>query len=124
VERACIQKGVARLSFDELCRQPRGAIDYLEVCRNFHTLFVEGVPRLSILSEANVVRRFISLIDVCYEAKSKLVCTAAAPPSELVTDQGTAATVGDESFAFDRTVSRLREMQSQLYLQSHVEHKH
>ena len=72
---ACASKGVARLTFDDLCRQPRGAIDYLELCKNFHTIFVEGIPQLSISNEFNLVRRLILLIDVCYEAKAKVcVC--------------------------------------------------
>ncbi len=121
---ASAAKGVARVSFDELCRQPRGAIDYLELCRHFHTLFVEGIPRLSISSDPNAVRRLISLVDVCYEARAKVVCTAAASPERLVTDQADTVNKGDEAFAFDRAVSRLREMQSELYLQSHVQQGH
>ena len=120
INKACESKGVALLSFKDLCLQPRGAIDYLELCRKFHTVFVEDIPKLSISTEPNVVRRLISLIDVCYEARVKLVCTAAARPTDLVKDHDTMKGVTDESFAFDRTVSRLREMQSSLYLQAHV----
>lgn len=118
IQDACETKGVARLSFDDLCLQPRGAIDYIALCDKFHTLFIEGIPRLSLSNEFNAIRRLINLIDVCYEAKAKIVCTAAASPEALIVDEGGVA--GDESFAFDRTVSRLREMQSQLYLKSHV----
>ena len=122
IDQACQSKDIARLHFNDLCLQPRGAIDYLELCKKFHTLFVEGIPVLSLANQNNVVRRLINFVDVCYEARVKLVCTAAASPAGLVPDQAAMASVGDESFAFDRTISRLREMQSELYLQSHVGH--
>ena len=66
------------------------------------------------------MRRFITLVDVLYDANAQLVCSAAAPPNELLSIPNPAATdekaVEDENFAFQRTVSRLLEMQSKEYL--------
>lgn len=105
---------VARLAFDDLCRRPLGADDYLAIGETYGTVFLEGVPRLS-FSEINVVRRLIVLVDALYECRVRLVVRAEAGPNELyevdLDDVGT-----DESFAFDRTRSRLEEMSSATYL--------
>ena len=102
--------GVARFSFDALCGEALGAADYLALARNFHTLLIDGIPRLG-PEKANETRRFTLLIDTLYDEKVKLVCSAAAPPQEL--QQG-----GDASQGFRRAVSRLMEMQSLDYLRS------
>lgn len=101
---------VARARFADLCEQPLGASDYLMVARDFHTLILDDVPQLS-RETANAARRFINLIDALYEYRVKLILSAEVLPPELYKASG-----GHEAFAFDRTVSRLIEMQSQSYL--------
>jgi len=106
-------KGVAVFSFKRLCVEPRGAPDYLAIARKYHTVFVVAIPRLG-PDRRNETMRFITLIDALYERKVKLIVTAAAEPAALYdTSHG-----GDDEgrFAFDRTVSRLMEMQSRDYL--------
>lgn len=102
--------GVARFSFDALCREPLGAADYLALAGNFHTIMIDHIPRLAV-SEANEARRFTLLIDTLYDEKVKLICSAAAPPQELYEE-------GDNADAFKRTASRLAEMQSPEYLRT------
>ncbi len=101
-------KGVAWFGFDELFRAPLGPADYLALCRNFRSFVVEGIPRMG-PDERNEAKRFNIFIDTLYEARGKLVCSAAAPPAELYS-------AGDGSFEFERTVSRLIEMQSEEYM--------
>jgi len=100
--------GVAWFSFDELCRQALGASDYLELATLYHTVILSDVP---ILSPANrdAAKRFVTLIDALYEHKVTFLCAAEAPPQTLYPS-------GDGSFEFQRTVSRLMEMQSEEYL--------
>ena len=107
---------VARFSFDDLCRQPRGAADYLVIGENFHTVFVERVPSLT-MNDINIVRRFIVFVDAMYECHVKLIIHAATKPDEIFkVDLGDEHC--DEAFAFDRTRSRLEEMGSDEYLKS------
>jgi cell division protein ZapE len=101
-------KGVARFTFDELCRQPLAAADYLEIARHFHTLLIDGIPVLS-AGERNEARRFTLLIDTLYDEHVKLICSAAASPESLYP-------AGDGADAFRRTISRLHEMGSAAYL--------
>lgn len=100
--------GVARFSFDALCGDALGAADYLALAENFHTLLIDGIPRLG-PEQSNEARRFTLLIDTLYDEKVKLVCSAASPPQELYTD-------GENAQAFRRAASRLMEMQSEDYL--------
>ncbi len=100
--------GVARFSFEELCARPLGAADYLEIAEHFHTVLLENIPRLTPAMREEAAR-FRTLIDALYEAKVKLVASADAPPHELYP-------AGDQSFEFERTASRLVEMQSAAYL--------
>lgn len=108
VEVPAAARGVARASFADLCDRPLGAADYLALAGAFHTLVLDRVPVMG-ADQRNAARRFITLIDVLYEHKVKLLCTAAAAPAALYTE-------GDGSFEFARTVSRLSEMQSADYI--------
>lgn len=107
-------EGLARLTFAELCQKPLGAQDYLAIARRFHTVFVESVPMMG-QEDRNAAKRFINLIDAFYDQKIKLVISAAANPHALY--QGKS---GTEAFEFQRTASRLIEMQSTEYLAGDV----
>ncbi|MGC6512343.1 MAG: cell division protein ZapE [Parvibaculales bacterium] len=100
--------GVARLSFDDLCVATLGAADYLELAKNFHTVLIDNIPRLS-PDKRNEAIRFVTLIDALYERKVKLLATSDDVPDKLYP-------TGDSAFEFQRTVSRLMEMQSADYL--------
>lgn len=102
--------GVARFHFSDLCEQPVGAADFLALARTFHTVFIDEV-RIIQPSERNVAKRFILLIDTLYDNKIKLVVTAQASPNGIYL-----GSTGTEAFEFDRTASRLIEMQSLDYL--------
>jgi cell division protein ZapE len=101
-------KGVAAFSFKRLCGQPLGAADYLAIARTYHTVIVVGIPRLG-PENRNEAARFVTLIDALYENKVKLFVTAETAPEDLYEK-------GDGRFEFDRTVSRLKEMQSDDYM--------
>ena len=101
-------RGVARFDFEALCGQPLGAGDYLALATHFHTLVLDGIPRLS-PENFDRARRFVTLIDALYDHRVKLVASAAAAPDELYQR-------GEGARAFERTASRLVEMQSQDYL--------
>ncbi|WP_050786175.1 cell division protein ZapE [Ahrensia sp. R2A130] len=102
--------GVARMGFDALCRAPLGAGDYLALAERFHTLFIDGIPVME-HADRNAAKRFITLIDTLYEARRVVIVEAAARPSGLYP-----IAHGTEAFEFDRTISRLREMQSREWL--------
>ena len=108
VQIAKTAEGVAFVEFDELCAKPLGPGDYLAIAGRFHTLMISGIPKLG-PHNRNEAKRFVTLIDALYEAKVNLICTAAVPPIELYTE-------GDGAFEFERTVSRLMEMQSADYI--------
>lgn len=96
--------GVARAQFWELCGRPLGSADYLAVAEAARVLILEDVPRLS-RSNYNEAKRFVVLIDALYEARVRLIVTAADIPERLYVE-------GEGSFEFDRAASRLREMQA------------
>jgi len=100
--------GCARVTFEELCMRPLGASDYLELAERFHTVLLEDLPQFT-PSMREEAARFRTLIDALYEAKTKLLVTADAPPDQLYP-------AGDQSFEFERTASRLMEMRSEAYL--------
>jgi cell division protein ZapE len=100
---------VARCDFDALCGQPLGAGDYLALATHFEALVLDGVPRLS-PANFDEARRFIVLIDALYEHRVKLVASADAMPDALYER-------GEGAKAFERTASRLQEMQSADYLE-------
>ena len=101
-------KGVGVFSFKRLCGENRGAADYLAIAREFHTVILVGIPQMSPASRNEAIR-FTKLIDALYENRVKLFVTAQAEPEALYTS-------GDGAFEFERTVSRLNEMQSEEYL--------
>ncbi|RAN40607.1 MULTISPECIES: cell division protein ZapE [unclassified Hyphomonas] len=100
--------GVAWFTFEELCARPLYSRDYLTIAANFHTIILQGIPQLG-ADKRNEAARFVALIDALYEAKIKLVASAAAEPETLYPE-------GDGAFEFERTVSRLHEMRSTDYL--------
>ncbi len=106
----CAAMGAARFSFGDLCQQPLGAVDYLRIAHDFHTVFIDRVPVMT-YAQRNEAKRFIALIDSLYDAGVKLVASAEAKPADLY--QGTE---GYEASEFKRTASRLIEMGSQEYL--------
>jgi len=103
----CIE-GVAWFSFRHLCGGPRSAADYIEISQLFHTVLLSDVPVFD-ESRDDEARRFISMVDEFYDRRVKLVMSAQAPLKGLY--QGT-----ELAFPFERTVSRLLEMQSREYL--------
>ena len=105
VEIPRFHNGVARARFYDLCGRPLGAADYLALAEAARVLVLEDIPQLG-RSNFNEARRFVTLVDALYEAKVRLICTAAARPEMLYVE-------GAGSFEFERTASRLREMQSE-----------
>lgn len=101
-------RGVAFVTFESLCATSTGPADYLALARRFHTLILKNIPLLG-PDKRNEAKRFNTLVDTLYEAKVKLICSADAPAEKLYPQ-------GDGSFEFQRTVSRLNEMQSAEYL--------
>jgi cell division protein ZapE len=96
----------ARFSFADLCEKPLGARDYLAIAARYSTLFIDHVPVLD-ESRRNEAKRFILLVDVIYDQQLRLLISADAPPTGLYVGR-----TGTEAFEFDRTASRLIEMQS------------
>lgn len=101
-------KGVGVFSFKRLCGENRGAADYLAIAQAFHTVIVVGIPQMG-PDMRNEAIRFTKLVDALYENRVKLFATAATEPEDLYV-------AGDGAFEFDRTVSRLKEMQSEAYM--------
>ena len=101
---SAIHNDVALLSFHELCEQPLGSADYLELAQRFNAILITDIPKLT-AEKRNEAKRFIMLIDALYEHKVQLFCTAEVEANALYTE-------GDGAFEFKRTVSRLMEMQS------------
>ncbi len=105
VELPRFANGIGRATFWELCARPLGAADFLAIADAVRVLIVEDIPQLS-ASNYNEAKRFVLLIDALYEAKVRLICSAADEPERLYTE-------GTGSFEFERTASRLREMQGE-----------
>ncbi len=106
-------KGVVWFDFAELCEKPRSQNDYIELARWYHTVVLSSVPALGKHND-DAARRFISLIDEFYDRRVKLVVSAAHNAHEIYQGERLA-------FEFQRTVSRLTEMQSTEYL--HAAHR-
>ncbi len=96
--------GVGRATFWDLCAKPLGPADMLAIARSVRVLILEDIPQLS-AANYNEAKRFVTLIDALYEAKVRLIASAAEAPERLYIE-------GEGSFEFDRTASRLREMQA------------
>jgi len=102
--------GLVWFDFSVLCGGARSYADYVDLARRFHTVILSGIPRMS-PREADAARRFTWLVDVLYDDRVNLVVSAEAPPEALFTE-------GEASAEFQRTVSRLHEMQSAEYLRT------
>ncbi|XP_027489022.1 AFG1-like ATPase isoform X2 [Corapipo altera] len=133
---------IADFTFEELCDRPLGASDYLEISKHFDTVFVRNIPLLTVTKRTNETRRFIILIDTFYEHKVRIICSAVTPLESLFlvehssgeqkdnrvlmddldlsqdSAKGLSMFTGEEEvFAFQRTLSRLTEMQTEQYWQ-------
>jgi cell division protein ZapE len=106
----CFAHGVARAGFADLCSAALGPPDFLAIAEACETVIMDGIPMLS-APRRNEAKRFVTLIDALYEAKRRFICSAEAPPDKLYE-------AGDGSFEFERTASRLMEMQSAGYLEA------
>ncbi len=103
-------RGVAWFDFAELCEQPLGAADYLALADRYHSVILESVPVLT-REKHNEARRFMTLVDALYECKINLIISAGAEPMALYQ-------AGEGAFEFERTASRLTEMQSRAYIET------
>ncbi|MGB5245613.1 MAG: cell division protein ZapE [Woeseia sp.] len=106
-------KGVAWFDFPELCEGPRSQTDYIEIARWYHTVIISGLPQFDGQAD-DAARRFIALVDEFYDRRVKLLISAAVPAAELYGGRRL-------GFEFQRTLSRLSEMQTQDYL--HAPHR-
>jgi len=109
--------GVVWFDFKVICGWGRSQNDYIDLAKRFHTVVVSGVPRMG-LDRADEARRFTLLVDVFYDQRVKMILSAEAPPDQLLL-RGTRS--GDAQlqamiFQFNRTASRLTEMQAREYL--------
>ena len=100
--------GVAWFGFDDLCGRPLGSADYQEIASLYDVVMVPDIPRLT-PADRDRARRFVLLVDALYEHATALICGADAPPQGLYVE-------GEGRFEFERTVSRLTEMQAADYL--------
>ncbi|TVR79854.1 MAG: AFG1 family ATPase [Rhodospirillales bacterium] len=99
---------IAFVAFDDLCRRPLGPADYLGIAGKYDVLVLARIPAMN-PSMRNEAKRFVTLIDALYEHHAKLICSAADRPEGLYP-------AGDGAFEFQRTISRLHEMQSEAYI--------
>ncbi|KAI4344340.1 hypothetical protein L6164_011576 [Bauhinia variegata] len=133
--------GCAYFTFDELCDRPIGAADYFGLFKKFHTLTLEGIPIFG-LHNKSAAHRFVTLIDVIYENRARLLCTAEGSPQELFekivtiaeakqmaprtssrsrkSDDSDLCVDNELGFTKDRTISRLTEINSKEYLEQHA----
>ena len=103
-------KSIVWFDFATLCEGPRGTTDYIEISREFNTVLLGGIPKFDANNE-DAARRFVNFVDEAYDRHVNLVCTAAAQPTALYSGSRLQG-------AFERTASRLIEMQSAEYLAS------
>jgi cell division protein ZapE len=102
--------GLVWFDFDVLCGGPRSYADYVDLAKRFHTVMLSGVPRMA-AKDSDAARRFTWLVDVFYDDRVNLIVSAAAEPEDLFT-------AGAQAAEFQRTVSRLHEMQTVEYLRT------
>ena len=107
IPQAC--DGVARFGFDDLCRKPLAAADFLAIAERYRSIIISDVPVFED-DQRDIARRFMVLVDTLYDTKTHVIISASAQPTELYSGY-------DWRFEFDRTVSRLMEMQSVEYIQ-------
>ncbi len=100
--------GIAWFEFSTLCNTPRSKDDYIEIAQYFHSVIVGNIPQMGKMHD-DAARRFVNMIDEFYDRNIKLIVSADVPPEQLYTGSRL-------GFEFERTVSRLREMQSLAYL--------
>jgi len=100
--------GIIWFDFEELCVKPRGSIDFIEIARAFNTVVLSNVPQLG-EDDSNAARRFVNMVDEFYDRNVKMLISADAPVRELYCGRKL-------EFEFQRTTSRLIEMQSRDYL--------
>ena len=103
-----LAEGVVWFDFDAICDGPRSQNDYIELSKEYHSVFISNVPGLGLAND-DQARRFVNLVDEFYDRQVKLVLSAERPLVELYSE-------GKLNFEFQRTVSRLLEMQSHEYL--------
>lgn len=101
---------IARFSFEDLCARPIGAADYMALAEAFDTIFVDDVPAMN-FERRNEAKRFITLVDILYEKKTRLILSAETEAQDLYH-----APMGHEAQEFARAISRLIEMRSRDYL--------
>lgn len=101
---------VAWFGFDDLCSRALGPTDYMEVAARYHAIVLAGIPRMT-AERAPAARRFVTLVDVLYDHRVKLIASAEVPPETLYDGS-------EGGFEFQRTVSRLIEMQAEDYVGS------
>jgi cell division protein ZapE len=101
-------RGVAVVSFKKMCGAALGSADYLALAWKYHTIIMVGIPTLG-PENRNEAKRFVTFIDALYENNVKFLCCAEVAPQDLYAE-------GHDQFEFQRTVSRLMEMQSKEYL--------
>lgn len=102
--------GAARFTFAQLCEQPHGAEDYLTIAQKFHSVFLENIPKMG-YDRNNETKRLMTLVDVLYDSRRRAVFTAEAAPDKIYHDSKYA-------YEFERTISRLTEMQSSSYTEA------
>ena len=107
-----VWKKIAYFTFEEICKQPLASADFVAITDHFDIIFVENIPQMQ-PEDRNEARRFVIFIDCMYERKKILICSAEADPYNLYCQ-------GKGSFEFERTISRLIEMQSKDYLEQEI----
>ncbi|KAH7276763.1 hypothetical protein KP509_39G021000 [Ceratopteris richardii] len=107
LEVPCSCNGVARFTFEEICDRPVGAADYIALARNFHTVFITGIPVMS-MRNRDKARRFITLIDELYNHRRQMICTAESSIDELFLGSEEGSLVDLESLQFETEAENVR----------------
>ena len=111
-------KSVAEVDFTEMCETAKGSTDYMALAQNFHTVIIRGMPKLS-MERRDILRRFILLVDQLYYFHRKVIIEAEVSLDEIF-ERPKTSTGFDEEFAFDRCLSRLKEMQTREYQENSI----